>query len=211
MSNSFFKTVPSREVVTLDVYKERPIPVILWRGDITRLSVDAIVTAANTALGGCHSPGHCIDAAVFSAAGPELFEACKALGGCETGDAKITHGYRLPASYIIHTVGPVWDNLDTYATKAHKIRQLTECYTNTLDLVKEHGLYSVALCCIGTGVFGVPQELACRVAIASVQMWLKRHQSYPVRVVFDTFTDTEHQLYHKHIPLYFTDSFHRSQ
>jgi O-acetyl-ADP-ribose deacetylase (regulator of RNase III) len=169
------------------------------------------VTAANTALSGCRSPGHCIDAAVFSAAGPELFEACKKLGGCETGDAKITHGYRLPASYIIHTVGPVWDNRATYDVKAHKIKQLTECYTNTLDLVKEQSLYSVAFCCIGTGVFGVPQELACRVAVASVQMWLKHNRTYPIRIVFDTFTEAEHQLYRKYIPLYFADSFRSRQ
>jgi O-acetyl-ADP-ribose deacetylase (regulator of RNase III) len=134
--------------------------------DITKLNVDAIVNAANEHL----SPGGGVSGAIHRAAGKELAEACAAIGHCPTGEARITPGFRLPAEYVIHTVGPVWKG-----GRMAEDKKLASCYTACLELAKESGLHSVAFPAISTGIYGYPLEAATEIAIDSVAGWLRRH------------------------------------
>ena len=133
-------------------------------GDITKLAVDAIVNAANTSLLG----GGGVDGAIHRGAGPELLAECRKLGGCLTGEAKITRGYRLPAKHVIHTVGPVWHGGN------HKEDELlANCYRNSLALAEKHGLATIAFPSISTGAYGFPMEQAVRIALREIQAFLK--------------------------------------
>ena len=135
------------------------------QGDITKLQVDAIVNAANSSLLG----GGGVDGAIHAAAGRELLEECRTLGGCPTGDAKITRGYKLPARHVIHTVGPVW-----HGGKAAEEELLARCYRNSLSVAERHGLRTVAFPSISTGAFGFPVEKACRLALAEIKTFLEK-------------------------------------
>jgi len=161
--------------------------ITLFRGDITTLKVDAIVNAANRSLMG----GGGVDGAIHRAAGPELLEACRLLNGCETGEAKLTPGFRLPASFVIHTVGPVW-----HGGNAGEQDLLEQCYTNSLELALLHRLSSIAFPNISTGVYGFPKALAAEIAMAAVKEFLAKHGAViqPTFVLFDRENET---LYNK--------------
>jgi O-acetyl-ADP-ribose deacetylase (regulator of RNase III) len=161
--------------------------ITLFRGDITILKVDAIVNAANRSLLG----GSGVDGAIHRAAGPELLKACRLLDGCETGEAKLTPGFLLPASYVIHTVGPVW-----CGGKNREEELLGLCYTNSLELALLNRLTSIAFPNISTGVYGFPKALAAEIAMASVKEFLAKHGAViqPTFVLFDRENET---LYNK--------------
>ena len=147
------------------------------RGDITKLKVDALVNAANAELRG----GGGVDGAIHRAAGPELLEACKRLGGCPSGSARLTPGYRLAARFVIHAVGPVYQD-----GRCGEPEALRSAYCSAASLIKEHRLSSVAFAALSTGVYGYPIEAACIVAVQSVCDALR---DTPVRVVFSAFGD----------------------
>ena len=175
----------------------------VWQGDITRLQVGAIVNAANSQMLGCFHPCHgCIDNAIHSAAGIELREACsqymehrKVQYGKAyeepTGRAVLTEGYNLPAEYVIHTVGPI-----VYGSLTKKLKEdLRNCYKNILKCCVEHGIRSVAFCCISTGEFHFPNDEAARIAVAEVRKYLEKHQEDFDRVIFNVFKDVDRELY----------------
>jgi O-acetyl-ADP-ribose deacetylase (regulator of RNase III) len=137
-------------------------------GDITQQRVEAIVNAANTTLLG----GGGVDGAIHRAAGPELLAECRTLGGCATGQAKITRGYKLPAKWVIHTVGPVWHDGNHGEDES-----LASCYRNCFALVEQHGIKTVAFPSISTGAYGFPMERAARIAIRETKNFLERNQS----------------------------------
>lgn len=173
----------------------------LWQGDITRLQVDAIVNAANAQMLGCFQPLHgCIDNAIHSAAGVQLRLECNEvmtrLGReAKTSEAIITRGYNLPASYVIHTVGPIIPNGIPTPGQEH---QLVDCYRHCLALAEEYHLESIAFCCISTGVFMFPQRRAAELAVSSVRSWLETHRGNSVKtVVFNVFKDEDKQIYEK--------------
>ena len=145
--------------------------------DITKLAVDAIVNAANTTLLG----GGGVDGAIHRAAGPELLEECRSIGGCPTGEARITRGYRLPARYVIHTVGPVW-----HGGKRGEPEQLAGCYRNSLQLALEYGISSIAFPAISCGAYGYPVEQAAEIAIGETRRFLVTARGIE-RVIFACF------------------------
>ena len=169
----------------------------LWRGDITRLGVDAIVNAANSQLLGCFVPCHgCIDNAIHSAAGIQLRNECaqimEAQGHEEpTGKAKITKGYNLPAKHVIHTVGPI---VGMQVTEKQE-EELKSCYLNCMKLAEKEGLKSIAFCCISTGEFHFPNKLAAEIAVKTVDKYLS--SSKLERVIFNVFKEEDYNIYKK--------------
>lgn len=157
------------------------------QGDITKLDVDAITNAANEAMLG----GGGVDGAIHRAAGPLLLDECRKVGGCPTGEARITGGYNLPAKYIIHTVGPVWDGGGYGETEL-----LASCYRNVLPLAEQHDVKSIAFPCISTGVYGYPKADACDVAVSTTLEWLGDHD-LPERVIFCCFGEDDYELYQR--------------
>jgi O-acetyl-ADP-ribose deacetylase (regulator of RNase III) len=160
---------------------------VLISGDLTRLEVDAIVNAANESLLG----GGGVDGAIHAAAGPELLAECRLLGGCETGDAKLTRGYKLPARQVIHTVGPVWSG-----GGAHEAEQLASCYRRSLEIAEQNGFSSVAFPSISTGVYGFPIARAAEIAVREISTFLAAHD-LPAVVTLVTFSYQDEKAYRR--------------
>ena len=172
--------------------------IAVWKGDITRLRVDAIVDADNSALLGCFCPCHgCIDNAIHSAAGLQLRDECnqimQAQGHPEpTGRAKLTKGYNLPARYVLHTVGPIVQGQVTHQDR----RELASCYRSCLELAAERGLESVAFCCISTGEFHFPNQEAAEIAVQTVTGFLREDTSIK-KVIFNVFKGIDETIYRR--------------
>ncbi len=159
------------------------------KGDITKLNVDAIVNAANTSLLG----GGGVDGAIHRAAGPELLEHNKKLGGCKTGEAKISPGFRLPAKYIIHTVGPIWNG-----GKNNEEKLLANCYKNSLKIAVEKNIKTIAFPSISTGVYRFPVERAAKIAVKEVKKIVEKNPLLE-KVIFVCFDDHTYEIYKENL------------
>jgi O-acetyl-ADP-ribose deacetylase (regulator of RNase III) len=157
----------------------------VYKGDITKLKVDAIVNAANTSLLG----GGGVDGAIHRAAGPELLDFNKKLGGCQTGEAKISPGFKLPSKFIIHTVGPVWNG-----GKNNEDNLLANCYKNSLKISVENGVKSIAFPAISTGVYRFPLELAAKIAVSEVEKFLTQYKKLE-KIIFVCFDEENFNIY----------------
>ncbi len=172
--------------------------IAVWKGDITRLKVDVIVDADNSALLGCFCPCHgCIDNAIHSAAGLQLRDECNQIMHAQghpepNGRAKLTKGYNLPARYVLHTVGPIIQDHVTHQDR----QELASCYRSCLELAAKHGLESVAFCCISTGEFHFPNQEAAEIAVKTVTDFLQQDMSIK-KVIFNVFKDIDETIYRR--------------
>ena len=188
----------SKGIVQLEDTQEMRKGIRLWQGDITRLAADAIVNAANSQMLGCFVPCHgCIDNAIHTAAGLQLRLECARIMGEQgreepTGRAKITKAYNLPCRYVLHTVGPIIYGSVT----AEDRRLLASCYRSCLELAKDHELKSVAFCCISTGEFRFPNELAAEIAVSTAEEFL-REEERRMEVIFNVFKDKDYEIYRR--------------
>ena len=184
-------------IVTLADIREVQPDLYIWKGDITRLRVGAIVNAANSGMTGCYQPCHnCIDNCIHTYAGIQLRNYCNTMmkkQGHEepTGQAKITSAYNLPADYVIHTVGPIVHG--GFLQKRHE-KLLESCYRSCLEIAEEHKLESIAFCCISTGVFMFPNERAAEIAVKTVQKF-KEETNSKIKVIFNVFKDEDLEIY----------------
>lgn len=183
-------------IVTLSDMEEMQPDVYIWKGDITRLKVGAIVNAANSGMTGCYQPCHnCIDNCIHTYAGVQLRLTCAKImreQGYEepTGQAKITPAYNLPCEYVIHTVGPI---VQGKLTKKHE-ELLASCYRSCLETADENGVASIAFCCISTGVFMFPNQRAAEIAVKTVRTY-KETTGSSIKVIFDVFQDFDEEIY----------------
>ena len=198
MANEVSPAMTSTVIPVLDTGISKKL--YLWQGDITTLKVDAIVNAANSALLGCFAPLHiCIDNCIHTYAGIQLRLACNELMKKqgheeETGLCKITPAFNLPSRYVLHTVGPI---IYTSAGPREKLL-LENCYKNCLETASQNQLESVTFCCISTGVFRFPQDLAAQIAVATVEKWLSENPDSSVKkVVFNVFGNKDLEIYKK--------------
>lgn len=185
-------------VVTLEDMIEIQPDVYIWKGDITRLKVGAIVNAANSGMTGCYQPCHnCIDNCIHTYAGIQLRLKCAEImeqQGHEepTGQAKITPAYNLPCDYVIHTVGPI---VQGTLTQEHE-ELLASCYKSCLDIAEANGVDSIAFCCISTGVFMFPNERAAEIAVKTMKEYKEKTES-SIKVIFNVFKDPDEEIYRK--------------
>ena len=163
------------------------MPLIFIRNDITKVECDAVVNAANNSLLG----GGGVDGAIHRAAGSELLAECSTLGGCRTGEAKITKGYRLKARYIIHTVGPI------YSGRPDDAKLLYSCYRNSLELAKTNDVHSIAFPAISTGVYGYPKTEAAEIALKAIDDWFGENEDYGMNVIMSCFDKGTYYTYQK--------------
>ncbi|KJE91420.1 macrod1 protein [Capsaspora owczarzaki ATCC 30864] len=183
--------VPASKEAFFDTNLDLAAKISLWRGDITTLEIDAIVNAANESLLG----GGGVDGSIHRAAGSDLRKYCETRfrNGCRTGQAEITPGFRLPASYVIHTVGPIGE----------KPQLLQSCYEKSLDQAMNANLRTVAFCCISTGVYGYPPVQAAHVALHTTRRWLEANSDLIDRIIFCTFLESDDSIYRQLLPQYF--------
>ena len=192
------RELDARGVVRLSDLRPLCGDLYLWQGDITRLQCGAIVNAANAGMTGCYIPCHaCIDNCIHTYAGVQLRRDCAeimaAQGSAEpTGRAKITRAYNLPCDYVLHTVGPIVSGRVTSEDE----RLLAACYRSCLELAAQHGVQSVAFCCISTGVFRFPNERAVEIAVETVRRYKSETES-KVKVIFNVFKDTDREIYER--------------
>lgn len=192
------RELDARGVVRLSDLRPLCGDLYLWQGDITRLQCGAIVNAANAGMTGCYIPCHaCIDNCIHTYAGVQLRRDCAeimaAQGSAEpTGRAKITRAYNLPCDYVLHTVGPIVSGRVTSEDE----RLLAACYRSCLELAAQHGVQSVAFCCISTGVFHFPNERAAEISVETVRRYKSETES-KVKVIFNVFKDTDREIYER--------------
>jgi O-acetyl-ADP-ribose deacetylase len=160
--------------------------IVVVQADITKLDVDAIVNAANSSLLG----GGGVDGAIHHAAGPELLDECRLLGGCPTGEARITRGYLLPARNVIHTVGPVW-----WGGSYDEAKSLASCYRNSLALAESHDLETIAFPAISTGIYGYPLQSATEIAVGEVRQFISAGHTKPKQIIFVCRGDEAYRTY----------------